>query len=376
MVFVPVALSAREILDSRGRPTLHVQVTFGGGEGGAASVPTGRSRGKREATELRDCDPARFAGAGVLRAVKLIETEIAGLLLGRRWESVADVDKAIIELDGTPDRSSLGANTMIGVSMAFARARAAQLEVPLYRSLFEDRIKPRMPVPHFNVINGGVHAANKLELQEFMVAPLGAHSMSEAVQVGVAVYEALRELLVDAGQSSATGDAGGFAPDIDTPERACDLLVDAIEMAGYEASLDDVAIAIDCAASEYARGDGTYSLGGELLDTDDLLVTNAAAIEDASAHNRATAALIKPNQVGTVTETMAALNACRDAGWGAMVSHRSGDTSDTFIADLAVASGCGQIKAGAPARGERVAKYNRLLEIADELGPIPYGPVR
>lgn len=418
MPFTVSATGAREILDSRGRPTVHVRVELADGISGEASVPSGASTGAREAVELRDGDGKRYAGAGVRRAVGVILGEIATRLIGAEWDSLAEIDAALVELDGTPTKSRLGANAIVGVSMAAARALAARQQTPLHRWL-ADGAAPRLPVPHFNVINGGAHASNALDFQEFMIAPIGAPSMVDAVRTGAEIYATLRSLLADTGYSTGLGDEGGFAPDIDSPERACALLVDAIEQAGYDASVDGVAIALDPAASEFARSGGGYRVGGELLTSDDLierygrligdypiwsledalsedddegwqrltarhghrvqivgddlLVTSPPAIRRAIDTQLATAALIKLNQVGTVTETLEALRVCREAGWGAMISHRSGETPDAFIADLAVASGCGQIKAGAPARGERVAKYNRLMEIAGSIPDAPYG---
>lgn len=419
MPFVFSSVTATEILDSRGRPTLSVGLRLGDGTRGEASVPSGASTGSREAVEVRDHDPARFGGAGVLRAVDAVRSEIADRLIGDRWESLAQVDAALIELDGTPNKARLGANAIVGVSMATARALAAEQQRVLCDWLVEDWTAPRLPVPHFNVINGGVHAPNALEFQEFMVAPVGAPTIADAVRTGAEVYAALRKLLTESGLSTGLGDEGGFAPEIDSPEQACGLLLRAIESAGYEASRQGVAIALDPAASEFAEPGGGYRLADEvqsaddlieryvaLVDAypiwsledglsedddtgwarltarlgdrvqivgDDLLVTSPAAIRAAVQRRLATAALIKLNQVGTVTETMQALRECRDADWGAMISHRSGETIDTFIADLAVASGCGQIKSGAPARGERVAKYNRLMQLADLMPGTPYG---
>jgi enolase len=420
MSFTISAVNAREILDSRGRPTLHVRVALGHGAVGEASVPSGASTGSREAVELRDGDETRFSGAGVTKAARLVETDIADRVQHSWWRSLADLDAALVELDGTDNKSRLGANAIVGVSMAIARACAVADGRPLYKWLADDDVQSRLPVPHFNVINGGVHAPNKLEFQEFMIAPVGAQSMADAVRAGAEIYAALRKLLTEAGLSTGLGDEGGFAPEIDTPEQACELLVRAIESAGYTAARNEVAIALDPAASEFAvdLNDG-YRIDGEPVSSDaligryaaliekypiwsledglseddepgwlrlteqlgkhvqivgdDLLVTNPTAIRAGIAHNVANAALIKLNQVGTVSETLQALRICRQAGWGAMISHRSGETPDTFIADLAVASGCGQIKAGAPARGERVAKYNRLTQIAAADPDLPYG---
>jgi enolase len=413
-------VGALEILDSRGRPTLEVTVELAGGAAGVAGVPSGASTGTREAVERRDGDPSRYGGAGVLEAVGHVNGELAGSLAGRKVESLAEVDEWLIECDGTPTKSRLGANAIVGVSMAAARAMAAGDGEPLYRWLRPEAADRRLPVPCFNVINGGRHAANRLVPQEFMVCPLGAAGFTEALRAGAEVYHALRRRLQDAGHAVGLGDEGGFAPDLATPEEALDLLVAAIGDAGYPAGPDGVAIALDPAASEFRGPDGRYTLAdgeaplssGELIERwaaladrypiwsledglgeddwdgwaaltarlgdrlqlvgDDIFVTNPDIISEGIARRAANAALIKVNQVGTVTETLQAMERCREAGWGQMVSHRSGETPDPFIADLAVASGCGQLKSGAPARGERVAKYNRLVAI-EAAEALPYG---
>jgi enolase len=380
-------------------------------------VPSGASTGSREAVELRDGDPARYGGKGVLKAVANVNGEIAQAISGRTFSDLAELDHALIELDGTENKARLGANAIVGVSMAAARALAVASGVPLWRALNPSGVTPRLPVPHFNVVNGGVHAPNKLDFQEFMVAPLGAPSMAEAVRAGAEVYVALRKLLSGRGFATGLGDEGGFAPEIDEPEEVLGLLVNAIEQAGYRPGRDGVAIALDPAASEFFR-DGSYHVAGENLSSgdmidryekiitdypvwsledglaegdwdgwvrlterlgeriqivgDDLLVTNPAIITEAIARRAANSALIKVNQIGSVTETLAAIEVCRESGWSQMVSHRSGETEDTFIADLVVGLGCGQLKTGAPARGERVAKYNRLIEI-EAADPMPYG---
>ena len=358
--------------------------------------------------ELRDGDPARFGGKGVLKAVANVNGEIAEAISGRNFADLAELDQTLIELDGTENKARLGANAIVGVSMAAARAFASSAGVPLWRSLNPAGVTARLPVPHFNVVNGGAHAPNKLDFQEFMVAPLGAPNMKEAVRAGAEVYVALRKLLSGKGFATGLGDEGGFAPEIDEPEEVLGLLVTAIEQAGYRPGRDGVAIALDPAASEFYR-DGSYHVAGESLSSDDmigryekiitdfpvwsledglaegdwdgwvrltdrlgerlqivgddLLVTNPGIIAEAISRKAANSALIKVNQIGTVTETLAAIALCRQAGWTQMVSHRSGETEDTFIADLVVGSGSGQLKTGAPARGERVAKYNRLIEI-------------
>jgi enolase len=410
-------LSAREILDSRGHPTLEVAVELFGGAGGRAGVPVGASTGSMEARELRDNDPSRYGGQGVRQAVANVTGEIAHLLRGHRFADLGELDAALIQLDGTLNKERLGANAVIGVSMAVARAISVAEGTALWNSLTPEGATPRMPVPHFNVINGGVHAANGLDFQEFMLAPIGAPSLAEAVRAGAEIYAALRRELAGRHLSVGIGDEGGFAPELSAPESVLQLLVDAIEQAGYRAGREGVAIALDPAANTFYREE-RYHLDGQSLSSDDmidryselttrfpiwsiedglaeedragwkhltarlgdrlqlvgddLLVTNPTIISEAIGHKIANAALIKPNQIGTVTETLEAMRICREAGWPQMVSHRSGETDDSFIADLAVASGCGQIKSGAPARGERVAKYNRLIDI-EANAKLPYG---
>ena len=411
------ALSAIEILDSRARPTLLVRVALAGGATAHAGVPSGASTGSREAVEIRDGDESRFGGQGVLGAVENVNGEIAANLVGRAFSDCADVDQALIELDGTATKSRLGANAIVGVSMAVARALAGASGDPLWRSLSRDGVMPRLPVPHFNVVNGGAHAPNALDFQEFMLAPLGARSMAEAVRAGAEIYATLRGLLTQQGLATGLGDEGGFAPEVNQPEEVLVLLVRAIESSGYKAGREGVALALDPAASEF-YSEGTYRVGGKTLSSDEMiaryeemveafpiwsledglaesdwdgwvrltarlgerlqlvgddnLVTNPGIIGEAIERWAGNAALIKLNQVGSVTETLEAMRLCREAGWAQMVSHRSGETTDDFIADLAVGSGCGQIKAGAPARGERVAKYNRLIEI-ESAERLPYG---
>jgi enolase len=371
-------------------------------------VPSGASTGSREAVELRDGDPKRYSGLGVITAVSNVKGEIAGALIGRKFADLAELDGALIALDGTETKSRLGANAIVGVSMAVARADAVSSGRSLWRALSPADVTPRLPVPHFNVVNGGAHAPNELEFQEFMIAPLGAPTLAEAVRAGAEVYGALRRLLSEKGLATGLGDEGGFAPEIDRPEDVLALLVRAIETAGYRPGRDGVAIALDPAANGF-YSDGAYHIAGETLSSDDmiarytemieafpiwsledglcetdwdgwerltahlghkvqivgddLLVTNPAIIAEAIARGAANSALIKVNQIGTVTETLEAMRVCRQAGWTQMISHRSGETEDSFIADLAVGSGCGQIKSGAPARGERIAKYDRLIEI-------------
>ena len=413
------SVTALEILDSRGRPTLQATVTLRDGTVAVAGVPSGASTGSREAVERRDGDSRRYGGLGVLDAVAAVEGEIASCLTGRRWPDLAAIDAGLIELDGTPGKSRLGANAIVGVSMASARALAAADDKELWQWLSADPVPPRLPVPHFNVINGGVHAPNSLDFQEFMIAPLGAPSFAEAVRAGAEVYGALRRLLTAGGQATGLGDEGGFAPQIAEPEEVLELLVAAIGDAGYLPGREGVAIALDPASSEFRGPDGRYWVAGQGLSSaemieryaqitdrypvwliedglaeddwdgwaaltdrlggrvrlvgDDIFVTNPAIIADAISRGIGNSALIKVNQIGTVTETLAAIATCRDGGYAQFVSHRSGETTDTFIADLTVGAGCGLLKSGAPARGERVAKYNRLLEIAAAQPGMPYG---
>jgi enolase len=415
------SVDAHEILDSRGRPTVSVSVGVDDHPPAVAGVPSGASTGTREAVELRDGDPARYGGAGVERAVAHVNGEIGAALTDLVVDDLAQLDRALIELDGTATKSRLGANAIVGVSMAAARAMAHSENVPLYRFLAPADVTQRLPVPCFNVINGGQHAVNQLQPQEFMICPIGVPSFAEALRAGAEVYGALRARLQHQRLAVGLGDEGGFAPEIATLEEALDLIVAAIADAGYEAGPNGIAIALDPAASEFRTADGRYELvAGEtpltsdeligrwetILDRypiwsledglaeddwdgwisltrqlgahtqlvgDDNLVTNPTIIAEAIDRYAGNAALIKLNQIGTVTETLESMALCRTAGWAQMVSHRSGETTDSFIADLAVATGCGQIKSGAPARGERVAKYNRLLEIEAGLPDAPYG---
>lgn len=411
------SISAIEILDSRGRPTLSVCATLSDGRQVRSGVPSGASTGSREAVELRDHDE-RYGGLGVLQAVAGVNGPIADALTNRPFSRLDEVDQTLRELDGTPDKSQLGANAIVGVSMAAAQAFALEAGQPLWQWLIPEGVDPRLPVPHFNVINGGAHAINGLDFQEFMIAPLGAPSLQEAVRAGAEVYRRLRSTLVDRNLATGLGDEGGFAPNVDGADEALALLTEAIGDAGYTAGRDGVAIAMDPAASEFHQ-DGRYRLGWKSLSSDELIdcytsiverfpvwsiedgmgehdttgwqkltetlgdrvqlvgddnfVTNPEFIASGVRAGIANAALIKVNQIGTVTETLEALEVCRDAGYAAMISHRSGETDDSFIADLAVASGCGQIKSGAPARGERVAKYNRLLEISAATPDLAFG---
>jgi enolase 1/2/3 len=405
------SLAAREILDSRGNPTVEVDVFLDDGAAGRAAVPSGASTGAHEALELRDGDAGRYGGKGVLRAVDNVVNVIGPAIAGLDGLDQRGLDARLLDLDGTADKSSLGANAMLGVSLATAHAAAASLGLPLYRYLGGPGAHV-LPVPLMNVINGGVHADNELELQEFMLAPVGAASFSEALRWGSEIYHALRGLLKDKGLATGVGDEGGFAPQIATASEALEFMVRAIEKAGLEPG-DEVALAMDPASSELYRN-GTYRLEGAdrssddmiafyrgLLDSfpvisiedglaeddwdgwarltaelgstcqlvgDDLFVTNPERLERGLRENVATAILIKVNQIGTLTETMDVMQLAARNGYGVVVSHRSGETEDTTIADLAVALDAGQIKSGAPARSERTAKYNRLLRIEGLLG--------
>ncbi|RAJ71274.1 enolase [Streptomyces sp. Amel2xB2] len=383
-------------------------------------MPSGASTGSREAVELRDGDPRRFAGQGVRRAVDHVNGPIADALSGRTPDSAADVDAVLRDLDGTPGTSALGANAVVGVSLAAARADAAARGQELWQYLAAlSGTVPRLPVPHFHVVNGGAHAANPLDFQEFMLAPLGAPDVAEAVRAGAEIYARLKSRLAEAGHSTGLGDEGGFAPALDEPEDVLRVLVDAIADAGYTPGADGVAVALDPAANAFREADGGYRVAGRRLDSDglidryeeivdrfpvwsiedglaeddpdgwvrltqrlgervqltgdDIFVTDPGTIAEAVRRGIGNAALIKVNQIGTVTETLEAMRVCREAGYAQTVSHRSGETGDSFIADLAVGTGCGQLKSGAPARGERVAKYNRLLELADAHPGLPYG---
>ncbi|CAH2601610.1 enolase [Rhodovastum atsumiense] len=407
-------VDAMEILDSRGLPTVRVWVGLEDGTVAAASVPSGASTGENEALELRDGDKARFGGKGVARAVANVTDIIAPALVGQDASRQAGLDRILLELDGTPAKSKLGANAILGVSMAAARAAAVSAGLPLYAYL-GGPAACRLPVPMMNVINGGKHADNSLDFQEFMLVPHGAPSFREALRYGAETYQALKSVLKRRNLSTAVGDEGGFAPNLPGNEAACELIVEAIQAAGLKPG-EDVAIALDPAASSFAEGgvydlsksgggrktseemtgiygrwiaaypivsieDGlaeddwagfrahTAALGGKVqIVGDDIYVTNVSFIRRGIAEGSTNAVLIKLNQIGTVTETVRAIELCREAGWRTVVSHRSGETEDSFIADFAVAMGGGQIKTGAPCRSERVAKYNRLLEIERELG--------
>jgi enolase len=409
------SIQALEILDSRGNPTLEVEVVLLEGTVGVAAVPSGASTGVHEALELRDGDADRYGGKGVLKAVTNVGQEIALKVVGMSCLDQAAIDEAMTALDGTANKSRLGANAILGVSLAVAHAAANYLNLPLYRYLGGPTART-LPMPFFNIVNGGRHAPGGTDIQEFMVVPVGAKTFGDALRMGAELYHSLHKVLADKGLPITVGDEGGFAPPLPKNEDAMNLLLAAIEAAGYRPG-EEVAIAVDPAASEYYR-DGQYvfaregrtfkdademvafwrdwcgrypivsiedgmaqddwtgwwKLTAELgrkvqIVGDDLLVTNVERIQKGIREGAANAVLIKPNQIGTVTETLAAIDAAKRGGWRAMISHRSGETEDTTIADLAVATGCGQIKSGAPARGERTAKYNRLLRIEEELGP-------
>ena len=408
-----VSVVAREILDSRGFPTVEAAVALDGGAGGTAAVPSGASTGEREALELRDKDKRRFLGKGVLKAVGNVNGPIAGALRGMDADQ-SYVDAKMLALDGTKDKSKLGANAILAVSLAAARAIAADRGLPLYRAMGGEGAV-RLPVPLMNIVNGGAHADNPLDFQEFMIAPHGAPSFREAIRYGVEVYHALKSLLHEGKLTTAVGDEGGFAPKLRSHDAVLDLIMKAITAAGLRPG-KDVAIALDCAASELWKGKGRYLFkkvnkkksvddlvrlyekwcatypivsiedglgekdwGGWKLLTerlgarvqlvgDDLFVTNDEILAEGIEKGVANAILVKVNQIGTLTETRAAMARAARAGYRSIVSHRSGETEDAFIADLAVATNCGQIKTGAPARSERTAKYNRLLQIEQELG--------
>jgi enolase len=402
---------ARQILDSRGNPTVEVEVALYSGAVGRAAVPSGASTGKFEAVELRDGDAAAYLGKGVLTAVGNVEREIAPALAGADAGDQAAVDRLLVELDGTPNKSRLGANAVIGVSLAVAKAAAQEAGVPLYRLLGRDGATV-LPVPLMNVVNGGAHAQNSLDLQEFMVVPAGAASFSEALRIGAETFHRLKELLHERGLATAVGDEGGFAPDLPSSAEAIAVVLEAAERAGHA---EKVAIALDPATTELYEG-GRYRLPGEGLDLDaaemiglwedlcgrfpivsiedglaeddwvgwrtlterlgeraqlvgdDLFVTNPERLRRGIDEGVANAILVKVNQIGTLTETLEAIELARANGYAAIMSHRSGETEDTTIADLAVATGVGQIKTGAPSRTDRVAKYNQLLRIEEELG--------
>ena len=416
-----VDIVGREILDSRGNPTVECDVLLESGVMGRAAVPSGASTGSREAIELRDGDKSRYLGKGVLKAVEHINTEISEAVLGLDASEQAFLDQTLIDLDGTDNKARLGANATLAVSMAVARAAAEESGLPLYR-YFGGMGKMQMPVPMINVINGGEHANNNLDIQEFMILPIGAPTFREAVRYGAEVFHALKKILGERGISTAVGDEGGFAPSVDSHEAAIQLLLEAIEKAGYTAG-EQIAIGLDCAASEFYK-DGKYQLDCEglklsaeewtsMLATwvdkypiisiedamhegdwagwkhltevlgkkvqlvgDDLFVTNTRILKEGIDKGIANSILIKINQIGTLTETFEAIEMAKRAGYTAVISHRSGETEDSTIADIAVGSNAGQIKTGSMSRSDRIAKYNQLLRIEEDLGDIATYPGR
>ena len=416
-----VDIVGREILDSRGNPTIECDVLLESGVMGRAAVPSGASTGSREAIELRDGDKSRYLGKGVLNAVQNINTEISEAVLGLDAAEQAFLDKTLIDLDGTDNKSRLGANAMLAVSMAVARAAAEESGLPLYR-YFGGMGGVQLPVPMMNVINGGAHANNNLDLQELMIIPVGAPTFREAVRWGAEVFHALKKIIHDKGMSTAVGDEGGFAPSVANHEAAIQMILEAIDRAGYQAG-SQIALGLDCAASEFFR-DGRYVLGGEgltlsaadftnLLSTwcdkypivsiedamaendwdgwrtltdalgdrvqlvgDDLFVTNTRILREGIEAGIANSILIKINQIGTLTETFAAIELAKRNNYTAVVSHRSGETEDTTIADIAVATNALQIKTGSMSRSDRIAKYNQLLRIEEDLGDVAQYPGR
>jgi enolase len=421
-----VDIVGREILDSRGNPTVECDVLLESGTLGRAAVPSGASTGSREAIELRDGDKSRYLGKGVLKAVEHINTEISEAVLGLDASEQSFLDKTLIDLDGSENKSRLGANAMLAVSMAVARAAAEESGLPLYR-YFGGMNATQMPVPMMNVINGGAHANNNLDLQEFMILPVGAPSFREAVRYGAEVFHALKKILDGRGMSTAVGDEGGFAPSVASHEAAIQLILEAIDKAGYTAG-EQIAIGLDCAASEFCKdgpnGSKIYHLEGEGLQLsaaewtdmlatwcdkypiisiedgmhegdwdgwkvlsdrlakkaqlvgDDLFVTNTKILKEGIDRQIANSILIKINQIGTLSETFAAIEMAKRAGWTAVISHRSGETEDSTIADIAVGTNAGQIKTGSMSRSDRIAKYNQLLRIEEDLGDVARYPGR
>ncbi len=408
------AVHAREVLDSRGNPTVAVSVATSFGSVEEAMVPSGASTGANEAVELRDGDPQRYAGKGVLKAVRAVNDVLGPALEGLDATAQRAIDGALVEMDGTPNKGNLGANAILGVSLAVARAAAASLSLPLFRYLGGPSAST-LPVPMMNVVNGGKHAAGALQFQECMIVPLGARSEAEAVRWGAEVFHALGRLLHDRHLPTLVGDEGGYAPPLETPQQALDLIVAAIDLAGYRAGTD-VCIALDPASSEFYQDGRYYALSkergldaGEMVGLyrelcdrypivsiedglaeddwagwraltealgdrvqlvgDDIFVTNVAFLKRGIAEGVANSILVKVNQIGTLTETMDAIELAHKAGYTTVISHRSGETEDTTIADIAVASASGQIKTGSLSRSDRIAKYNRLMAIEDELGP-------
>ena len=416
-----VDIIGREILDSRGNPTVECDVLLESGVMGRAAVPSGASTGSREAIELRDGDKGRYLGRGVQKAIENVNTEIAEAVMGLEANEQAFLDRTLIELDGTENKMRLGANATLAVSMAVAKAAAEEIGLPLYR-YFGGSAQMQMPVPMMNVINGGAHANNNLDLQELMIVPIGAPTFSEAVRYGAEVFHALKKLIHDGGMSTAVGDEGGFAPSVKSHEAAIQLILQAIEKAGYVPG-EQIALALDCASSEFFK-DGQYRLEGEglvlsaadwtnVLGTwcdkypivsiedgmaendwagwehltgqlgkrvqlvgDDLFVTNTKIFQEGIRRGIANSILIKINQIGTLTETFAAIEMAKRAGYTAVVSHRSGETEDATIADIAVGTNAMQIKTGSMSRSDRIAKYNQLLRIEEDLGEIASYPGR
>ena len=408
------AVRGRQILDSRGNPTVEAEVELKGGAIGRAAVPSGASTGEHEAVELRDGDPSRYMGRGVLGAVRNLRGEIRELLVGKDAEDQEALDRALIELDGTPNKARLGANAMLAASLASARARAEARGVPLFRSLVGENAA-LLPVPMMNILNGGSHAPNNVDIQEFMVMPIGADSFGEGLRMGVEVFHRLKEVLTERGGSTAVGDEGGFAPDLKGNDEAVEVVLQAIERAGYRPG-EDIVLALDAAASEFyeegeyafrwssgerrdAAGmvefwrdwiarypicsledpldendwDGwralTDALGDEVqIVGDDIFVTNPERLSRGINQGVANAILVKVNQIGTLTETLETIAVARSSGYHSVISHRSGETEDVFIADLAVATEAGQIKTGSASRTDRVVKYNQLLRIEETLG--------
>ncbi len=416
-----VDIVGREVLDSRGNPTVECDVLLESGTMGRAAVPSGASTGSREAIELRDGDKARYLGKGVLKAVEHINTEISEAVMGLDASEQAFLDKTLIDIDGTENKSRLGANAMLAVSMAVARAAAEESGLPLYR-YFGGMHGNMLPVPMMNVINGGAHANNNLDLQELMILPVGAPTFREAVRYGAEVFHALKKIIDGQGMSTAVGDEGGFAPSVKSHEAAIDLIMQAIDKAGYKAG-EQIAIGLDCAASEFYK-DGKYHLEGEgkiltahewtdmlaswcnkypivsiedgmhegdwdgwkhLTDKlgkqvqlvgDDLFVTNTKILQEGIDKRIANSILIKINQIGTLSETFAAIEMAKRANYTAVISHRSGETEDSTIADIAVGTNAGQIKTGSMSRSDRMAKYNQLLRIEEDLGDVAVYPGR
>ena len=414
------SIKAREILDSRGNPTIEVEVVLADGAVGVASVPSGASTGKYEAVELRDGDKSRYGGLGVLKAINHVNGEIASTIAGMSALEQAAIDQRLIELDGTPNKSRLGANAILGTSLAAAKAGASFRGIPLYRYLGGEGAS-LLPVPMLNILNGGKHASNSVDFQEFMIVPAGAASFHKAMQIASEVYHSLRKVIKDKGLNTNVGDEGGFAPQLPSNKDVLELILAAIDRAGYKAS-KDLFIALDPAASEFYKGEKHHTTHGkyvlsregitlsstEMIDYyvrlisdypiisiedgldeddwtswpqltaqigkhtqivgDDLYATNMERLEKGIAQKASNSILIKPNQIGTLSETLAVIKKAQQNGWTTIISHRSGETEDTTIADLAVASNAGFIKTGAPCRSERLAKYNRLLKIEEELG--------